>query len=136
MVEDIRPSWLHWMCAHMYRVEMAILADNMHTYVRLCTSSTQVCLQGITGFFTTPHPDGNSRSSCGPCTWLHWQTTLNLADIQTTGIEMGGYTHPPKRCFSNSIVLFPFTNLIFALTYVTLRAASYQNNDLTAGMCG
>ena len=34
----------HWMDAHMYRDGMTVLADKMHTNVRLYISSTQVCL--------------------------------------------------------------------------------------------
>ena len=50
--EDIRPSWLHEMKAHLY---MPVLADNMHSNVRLYTSSTlecSLCLCGSLGLTT------------------------------------------------------------------------------------
>ena len=46
----------YWMDAHMYRDGMTILADKMHTFVRLYISSTQVCLHYlcVSLVFATP----------------------------------------------------------------------------------
>ena len=56
--EVIPPSLLHWMYVHMYRGGMAILADKMHTNVRLYTNSTRVCLHylSVALEFATPLP--------------------------------------------------------------------------------
>ena len=77
---------------------MTVLADMMHTNVRLYISSTQVCLHCLCVslvFFATPLPIWQSwlhigwMYTCSEMSWLYWQTRC---------IQMWGYTSAVHRC--------------------------------------
>ena len=57
--DDLEILAPHWMDAHMYRDGMTVLADKMHTNVRLYISSTQVCLHDlcVSLVLATPLPE-------------------------------------------------------------------------------
>ena len=89
---------------------MAVVRDNMHGHVKLCTSSTQVCLlyfQGTTGFDHTP-----SWSKIGS----HLVVNLNTLKGEGMAVVMDNMHGHVRLCTSSTQVCLLYFRVPLVLT--------------------